>query len=379
MDLWQLPGPTRFVDHVERELERGSSAVIGLPARLLTDDDWRVGFVRALPSMVDEVAALGAAERPTASIVAEALGLEAELDNGAPALLARRPELESRVLLLHLADSGCEDAEWATFCTQFVQGSKAVDAACRPQLVVLGGRGLVQMLPASETSLVPLWWTGVMDRLDTGVYVAGAGGVEADAEVLRESIVEVAGYDLDLALQLAKSWNGSEPQLLELLRGHGVIDPPETGLPTARGDVHFGPDANLWDGGLLDRWDSRDAAHVHSTLLLALDRTDLIRTRLWRAQLRTVMPLIDEHRGRIADWLRSEVREGYPLPEIPEPVDLYRAFQDHPRLKSWRGGRRKQLVSWMYSSRNSLAHMRPLAMSDVRRGQKLISEDLKQS
>jgi len=378
VEFWQLPGPARFVEHVEREIERGSSAVLGLPARLVANDDWRVGFVRALPSMVDEVAAVGAAERPTASVVAEALGLEAELDHGAPALLARRPELEARVLLLHLADSGCE-AEWATFCTQFVRGSKAVEAACRPQLVVLGGRELIKLLPASETSLVPLWWTGVMDRLDTSVYVAGAGGVEGEAEVLRESIVEVAGYDLGLALHLAHSWNGSEPQLFGLLRSYDAVDPPESGLPTARGDVHLGPDAELWDAGLLDRWDSRDAAHVHSSMLLALNRTDLIRARLWRAQLRTVMPVIDEHRGRIADWLRSEVREGYPLPEIPEPVDLYRAFQDHPRLKTWREGRRKRLVSWMRDSRNSLAHMRPLAMSEVRRGQKLMSEDLERN
>lgn len=93
--------------------------------------------------MVDEVEAAGAAERPTASIVAEALGFEAELDRGAPALLARRPELEARVLLLNLADSDCENDQWATFCTQFVRGSKAVDAAYRPRLVVLGGRGLV--------------------------------------------------------------------------------------------------------------------------------------------------------------------------------------------------------------------------------------------
>lgn len=218
-----------------------------------------------------------------------------------------------------------------------------------------------------------------MDRLDTGVYVAGAGGVEAGAEVLRESIVEVAGFDLDLALYLAERWNGSEAELLELLRQYDSIDAPETGLPTARGEVHLGPDAKLWDERLLDRWDSRDAPHVHASILLALNRRDLIRNRIWRAQLRTVMPMIDEHRGRIAEWLRSEVRAGYPLPEVPEPVDLYLAFQDHPRLKTWRDGRRKRLVYWMRDSRNSLAHMRPLDMSDVRRGQQLVSEDLDRS
>jgi hypothetical protein len=86
------------------------------------------------------------------------------------------------------------------------------------------------------------------------------------------------------------------------------------------------------------------------------------------------MPLIDEERGRIEDWMRTKIR-GLPKEKVLEPGDLYGLMQENPTLKDWRGGHRKRLVFWLRDARNVLAHMDPLSPDEIARGRKLIWQD----
>jgi hypothetical protein len=54
---------------------------------------------------------------------------------------------------------------------------------------------------------------------------------------------------------------------------------------------------------------------------------------------------------------------------------LFEIVQGDYRLKSWRGGHRKRLVSWLRDARNTLAHLETLSPDEVARGRRLIWED----
>lgn len=86
------------------------------------------------------------------------------------------------------------------------------------------------------------------------------------------------------------------------------------------------------------------------------------------------MPTIDEERARIGAWLRREIR-GLSDEAVLEPAGLFTVLQDHPSLKTWRGGHRKRLIYWLRDTRNTLAHMGTLTPSEIAHGQRLIVED----
>jgi hypothetical protein len=222
----------------------------------------------------------------------------------------------------------------------------------------------------------------VLDRLDTAFHVKGRLGDAENGQhgLIRDTITEVAGFDLNLADHLAAGWDGSYGTLSAALATFtGPAWPPRQDRPTK---PHQFPHSStalsappvallpMWDQGLVDRWDAFPA-YVHACAIS--DLADL-RSRVWRAQVRTLMPIIDEERSRIGAWLRGEIR-GLPDDAVLEPGGLFNVLQDHPSLKTWCGGDRKRLIYWLRDARNTLAHMGTLAPGEIARGQRLITQD----
>jgi hypothetical protein len=214
-----------------------------------------------------------------------------------------------------------------------------------------------------------------MDRLDTSLHLRTLLGSEVN-ELLRDSIVEVAGFDLRLAEYLATMWEGSPASLSKLLLDYPgaphahAAECVQLSSSSTRFDVPPAAMISLWDEGLVDRWDSFPA-YLHACAIAT--RADL-RSRVWRAQVRVLMPIMDEERARIAAWIRRQVK-GLAARDVLEAGELYDILQDHPRLKDWRGGHRKRLVYWLRYARNTLAHLDTLTPDEVARGRQLISND----
>ncbi len=99
-----------------------------------------------------------------------------------------------------------------------------------------------------------------------------------------------------------------------------------------------------------------------------------LRSRIWQAQIRGLMPTIDEERAWIENWLRRWV-PGLPSDGVLEPRDLCALPQKHPELKTWRGGHRTRFIYWLRDARNTIAHMDLLTPDEVERGWRLIAKD----
>jgi hypothetical protein len=288
-------------------------------------------------------------------------------------MLARHGTLASRVLVASVQQPG-QWERWEGFVLPFLAAAKTMPAAERPRLVILSAAGIAA-LAGRDPLLGDVWWWGVLDRLDTAFHVKSQL-TDTGEDLRRDSIAEVAGFDLRLADHLAATWDGSAPTLSTSLRTFDGFTPLDTqplaALRPSSAPLDAPPASLLsaWEQGLVDRWDVFPAYWHACTLPSSAE----LRSRIWRAQVRALMPTIDEERARIENWLRRRV-SGLPSDGALEPRDLYALLQKHPELKTWRGGHRKRLIYWLRDARNTLAHMGLLTPDEVERGWRLIAED----
>jgi hypothetical protein len=377
LSIWRLPGPAQFAAAITTRLDRGDSIVVGLPAWAIADGDFCAGLLGAVDYDVDVVPDCENGNRPLASLISDRFSIDdVPPGPGAAAALAGHAVLQGRVIVITISSEGQQSERWTDFARAFVPAARTVATAERPRLIFLARKTCAVILAGSDTLLSGFWWWGVLDRLDTAFHVRGQLADGHDA-LVRDLITEVAGFDLNLADYLAARWDGSYETLAEALAAFaGPSWTPELvkgqPLPHSSTALRAPPAALLpmWDLGLVDRWDTFPA-YLHAC---AISDTADLRSRVWRAQVRTLMPTIDEERARIGAWLRHEIR-GLPDAAVLEPGGLYNVLQDHPSLKTWRGGHRKRLIYWLRDARNTLAHMGTLAPEDIARGQRLIIED----
>lgn len=381
-ELWTLPGPSRFAREVRSTLERGYSVVVFAPRTQLVDRGWREGLLDAIDRHMDIIKDDDLDERSALTVVADHFGIT-EIDPGANAGdLIRHDVMLGRTICLVMPRNEARGPGWCDFARLLGTAGRSAPLEDRVQLLIFAPCGLASMLTERESFLQPLWWWGVMDRLDTAVHVSDKMTSTRTDDVLRDAIVEVAGFDLALAEHLAAHWNGSSSNLAATLsdyeaendNGWSKQPPP---LPHTSTAWATPPDSvmGFWDEGLVDAWEPFPA-YVHACLLSSNGRNSDLQSRIWRAQIRALMPLIDEERSRLVDWIRPQLAKGNdPLPKTPELVDLYLALQNHPELKSWGGGHRRRLIYWLRETRNTLAHMGTLEPADIAHGRKLIFDD----
>jgi hypothetical protein len=119
--------------------------------------------------------------------------------------------------------------------------------------------------PRGDRRLYEHWWWGQCGVLDTTLVARRHGG-RRDALTVA-TIVQVAGYDLELAALLARRWeDGRVSSLRELLRSYARAHPDLANEPA---DDHLAPAADrptahslaAWSAGSLDRWDDRLFGH----------------------------------------------------------------------------------------------------------------------
>jgi hypothetical protein len=377
--IWTLPGPARFARTAHDRLERGDSVLIGLPALICGDDDFPAGLRQAVDIDFDVVIeATGSEDRPVASVVADKLGADLEPGKDAAVRLANDPAIEGRYVAFTVSGKPTDTKPWTDFFRTFLAAARPIIAQDRPRFFITAGHGSATALTGTDP-LAELWWWGVLDRFDTALHAQQCLAGREGSDLLRDTITEVAGYDLGLVGYLASEWTGDASTLALTLGGYAGPEWPSIPVPGQLPHTSTSWEAPpslavaLWNAGLADAWDSLGLC-LHPCSLSAQEQ----RLRIWRGQIRCLMPLIDEERARLEEWMRGEVR-GLPKEKIIEAGDLYTLLQDNPRLKNWRGGHRKRLIYWLRDSRNALAHMTPLSPEDVAEGRRLIWRDRKLS
>jgi len=221
------------------------------------------------------------------------------------------------------------------------------------------------------------WWWGIVGRADTAMIVLDQRPVSLGTHRDRlqqrltvESIVELAGPDLALAMDLATSWNGWRNTLEAVLRKlvSSTCSGTAWSLPAAMlanqpTDVLRPPTRLLegWADGSVTLWEeglSLGSLHGLDSVTLSSE----IDRRMWVAQLRILLPAIETARRRLS----SELLADGVAPNVAElELGLLRrnAVLGVLRLNSQQKSRLDDLVA----CRNLLAHNKALPDVTLRR------------
>lgn len=370
--LWSLPGPSGLAATLGDTIRGGASCALVAPDPLRSSEEWVTEACTAADVFVEMVPAEPG--RPPAAVVADQFGTDWEPGPGAVAALARSGVFASRVVGLALPAS---DPAWAAFAAAFLAALPAIPGPDRPQLLIFCGPADLDAFRAQRLPLSELWWWGTVGRLDTTVAAARALGEAADP-VTVSCVTEVCGFDLGFVDVMAQYWDGNLACLLDLAAGHGRPPAAVTEWSTLAGAASSRvPAARFrddWDRGLVDVWERYDP-FIAPGALPEEGRTEALKARLWRGQLRELMPLVDEERARLETWARNgpiaERQLTYPI----EIGFLRRLLHYDPALRPRTTYTRRQAATWLRDTRNTLAHRDIVARADIAEGLALLDDD----
>lgn len=257
---------------------------------------------------------------------------------------------------------------WRDFLSDFNHVIRARPIYHRPLLLVPLSGFDSSALPGADVALEVRPWRGVLGELDLGLYFA-ARLSESDAPPLRRAMVaalvrELARFDLELAESMLDWPLSSLLSPLEPLNRHA----------SRRGWTAKSCASPLWHDGMLDEIDGERVEHVAASAMRG-DRRRVARS-IWRAQLTTLFPAIEEQRAlfveRFVGVLRAGVRQV--LPELAQDdifeLELGQLARLVGKMRYFDYATRDR-IRVLLDMRNALAHLEPVSFDMLRRAAEL--------
>ena len=351
MEIWKLPGPSRYLGTVERSLRSGASVVLRFPGDVptgfrvalhaLLGDYWQWATIES--DAVIESAGGGFVLRRLCERFAPQLSAVARVT---AADLCEEDEFRRRLIWVDGLHSG-NCGGWLSFLTAYAQASRAVPTLERTRFVALVD-GAPSTRVTGDICLAVHDWRNVVDEMDL-LFLADArlrdrGVTRKERLLLATAVARVAAWDCVVAAALGE-------EVAEV-----ILDPRDALRALARERGWTSETPLDWRIGT-----ESGSGSMHPALAAVKEPREIER-RVWSAQAAVLLPEIEsvrldivrEHRFQIADNLRR-TGEGTD-PEEMEIGDLVRVFgrPGFDRQAGWR-------VRHLRDIRNALAHCEPLS------------------
>jgi hypothetical protein len=357
--LHELPGPARFFASVAADLADGVAVLVRAPA-LIAEEDLLSGTQAAGRWLrIEHVDAAAAPDTRCAQVVADELDLD-RTQRWTPALLAGEESLRGSVVWI----DGVDRSRTEHWYRLVVEAAAARGEAADAPAFALAVAGPVSIPPpAAEARFRVHWWWSIVSRLDMLLHVAVAAP-ELDAIAL-EQIVTVAGQDLGLADELSACRTLDEGELRAVCVARAADlrlpdQPIDGGRPRSAPQRYEPP----WSAGAVDVMDGR--VHWHAGVLAAAANGAFSR-RIWTAQIRALLPVLDEWRIRLIEHTQDDgVIARHLL-----PVDLEFSALAQILGRSGSNRRSAELADWLRVTRNRLAHLQTVSHEHVTTGREL--------
>ena len=355
MNLWTLPGPTRFVRQVEHALRDGANVVVRFPLATPSGFGERMR-VQLQESWCCTVFHPAPASSPFWSIREHfAPNLPAEWN---PTLLDLCEHEDFRGRLIWLDGLGRMDREdwsaWKKFLVDYAQASRSVPEFERTLFVAILDGAPPADPPPDDVTLKCFDWRGVIDETDLllaaheRLHRRDAGAVMRS--LLATTVAHVASWDPDVAERL-------------LDEGCNAILNPVSLLQSVAKEKGWTSETDAcWELGT-----ASGNGVSHAALASLEDPPRDLRRRLWSAQVSVLLPsiagwrwdLLLEHRATLAEHLQ---REGNPADPLDLDIGELMGMVQRPGFDPEVQRDARQMNRW----RNELAHLRPLSANTAR-------------
>lgn len=369
--ITSLPGPVRFIERVGADIDSGQSAVVVFPESAIQSG--------LADQILDEIGNCTGAQLvdPTrqglATAIVESSGYAHEWRPGHDPLydLVNWPHLEGMTCTIR---SWHHDLRNALGRWESLQHAAGRDPHLRFRLLVGASDSVIAKAGLSEVeSVLHLslhWWWGIIDRIDTELYLQREPRFVYLPTLTHSQRLELVAWDLEtsaLVPQTAEEfrhftledWPEPDPiwrksRLGEELERRPRIDRRHRTSPQA--DLR-----QLWNAGVLELWDGRLRPRLHRE-----SSTREVHRLIWQAQVRVLFPYLEEHRQELeVEHFRRTNREVASAVGDDDLIELGTMFH------LWINGkvRLDKAVSRRLEAarkvRNNLAHGEPARDRDV--------------
>lgn len=404
--FFRLPSVQNFLSRLVDDLSNSRSLLILLPVGVdsveLSDavraELWRREFELAEVS----IASLPSPkESPLVASLSDALGIGWTSD--CPRTIPNLMDAEHLpdVVLLEDLDQLCPEAseawtffveQWSQHCQRRVDRGSSITALC-----VMGqAPAILPHLPKSSVHLGVHWWWSFPSSLEIRVlcrsndeagewdiatrwreYVLPA--LSGNDVSLVDELWDVVHLDMATLLHRLQTLAGQRGWVADTLQKWGLkedgVHSSNYGLATAvpPADLRI-----LWAQGVVG-CTVEYGPELHSAVLAVLGRHDELRHRVWRGQAELLFPFLDRIRLEICTDLSFRFGPDWPVRWFaPKSSEEDRAVRENPLACQW--GHLKAVLSygpllrtyqnWLplisiaHSTRNNIAHYRPVTFRD---------------
>ncbi len=365
--LWQLPGPSRFVENVVADLQDGCSVVLCLPETAPN------GLANALRAQLradgtphwSTIDLTSVTEKPLTYLLQR---FSEDLDpselHSIPTLLALE-SFAGRILWI----TGISDehwSEWRLFLEEYDHASRTQSLLTRTIFCVPLVGKLALTPPVPDICLNVHRWENVLDSYDMMMYVAN---------LLREK--EVSGLKRRYAVSIISRLALWDVGIAEKLAGQDIQDlfnpsPALYEIAAMRGwewEESRVP-AIAWAQGKQDTFESR--SELNSAYAILGSTAMFVQKRIWDAQVGVMLPFVEEQRREIL----ARVKPFLTIPFITrnrESITDYRDLEiGHIEsqlrlLPDFEDNELRRRVSTLREIRNCLSHLDPLSVQLLER------------
>ena len=295
---WALPGPGAFIGAVQDSLERGENVVLRLPKGTPAGIKGRIELGLEAVAWRDVQAECGC--DPIVTLFDEFIGDPSASLRRTPGELVKQEQFEGHVIWL----SGLDDKTWRSwraFLRVYQHEMRDVPIVRRTTFIIPLAGSHATLDVDTDVGTAEFAWGQDYDRHDL-LFLATKLLERRRLPVLHRRlcvalVAELALWDEELAQQLA-----SDGQHV-LMDPSAILDQirEERGWGSGEHDEH--DVQSLWAAGQAAKVDGQFVRHLAS-LPDALRQRE-VKRRIWRAQLTTCMPFIEEVRqGAVATYGR---------------------------------------------------------------------------
>lgn len=370
--LWTLPGPNRFIQKAGQQMEDGFNLIILLP-KLIDRSHFRQSLLNYLENdkhlniqVIDLTYSNGCSPFEFLKAVFVSLQKYRMLE-----MAVNDPSLPSVILLDNLQACPVKNrAEWLIAIARWSDASSR--CAGEHCFVLITDYQAVEgvKLPLADVKLAYDHCSGIPTALDVKMLCRiKAQRMDAENQWRENLLASLAGNDIDLAAELWDTILCEENEinqvLLDYANGMGWDPLKEKGRlnqwhPKPPGinisSITDQESLSLLNDGITV-YTPEYGEEIHSAFLALLSRRNDIHHRIWRAQANIFLPLIDDVRRRICDYINQNGVEikGYHF-ETPVELKDLKNYIDELDKQSYVRRQWEYGIKIALSSRNSLAH-----------------------
>ena len=357
--IWNLPGPSEYINKIRHDLQDGKNILFLLPKFHPT---YLQEMVANISHESDRSFRPLDLDKYSSSIMPNEIlyeefipPIDCDTKPLIPALIENEHFSRGMVIWLNGLSKPVWDI-WRPFIIEYEHLCRNISEYNRTVFCVPLAGDLMNNKCDTNVALASLKWSGYVKKIDVLLYISRLMKQRTlhplHSKLMHSLIVELAGFDLKLAQELAFA------ELEILLHPHKLL----TDIARKRGWDSNDLKEVAWKEGMTDIFEGTEL--ISAALIACNGDKKEIQRRVWKGQIAVLFPFLEEQRIKLLPELKSYLKLPFeskfgPITDI-EDLELGHILYIIVSEKIWINPKTFRLLKCLTEMRHALAHLKPV-------------------